>query len=82
MFEYWKKDLEKFILPLRKGVTCYEDIASWDKYKESSLPPSQNFFSKLKNKAILDGDYKHTPRVYQMHNMKDLGDNSEVINSQ
>ena len=38
---------------------CYEQIDSWDKYNESSLPPKEKFFSKRKIRAILDGDCKH-----------------------
>ena len=43
MTEYWKKDLEKFILSLRKGVMCYEYTDSWDKYSET-LPPKEASF--------------------------------------
>ena len=50
---------KRFILSLRKGVMCYEYIDSWGKYNEISLPPTKNFFSKLKNKGITDADYKH-----------------------
>ena len=78
MFEHWKNDLENFILALRKGVMSYEDFDSWDKYKETSLPPKLKLFSKLKNTAISDGDYKHTLRVYQIHNKKDLSEYKEV----
>ena len=31
IFEYWKKDLEKFMLLIRKGVISYEYIDPWHK---------------------------------------------------
>ena len=68
-----KKDLEKFILSLTKGVTSYTYIDSWDKYNETSLPANEKFFSLLKNRRIMDGDFKHAQRVYCTSNMKSLG---------
>ena len=47
---------EKIILLLRKGVMCYEYIASWGKCKEISLPLKEKFFSRLKSKVTSDGD--------------------------
>ena len=55
IFEYWKKDLEKLILSLTKGVMFYEYIDSWDKHNKT-LPPKEKLFSKLKNKGISDED--------------------------
>ena len=68
-----KKDLEKFIILLRKGVICYTYIDSWEKYNETSLPANEKFFSLLKNRRIMDGDFKHAQRVYRTSNMKSLG---------
>lgn len=48
MYEYWKKDFEKFIFLLRKGEMCYEYNASWDKCNGISLPLKEKLFSRLK----------------------------------
>ena len=64
MFECSKKDLEKFILSLTKGVMHYKYIDSWDKYNET-LPQKMKLFGMLKNKGITVGDYKHVQREYQ-----------------
>ena len=48
MFQNWKKDFEKFIFLLRKGVMCYEYIVSRDKCYEISLPMKEKFFNRLK----------------------------------
>ena len=42
-----KKILKKIFL-LKKGVMCYEYSGLKDKYNETSLPPKENFFGKLK----------------------------------
>lgn len=54
-----KKDLEQFILSLRKDAICCENSDLWDLYNETSLLPTEKYFSKLKNKGITDREYKH-----------------------
>ena len=41
MTGYWKKDIEKFILSLGKGVMCYEYFDLWDKFDET-LPTKRS----------------------------------------
>ena len=36
-------DINKFILLLRKGVYPYEDIDSWERFDETSLPDKKSF---------------------------------------
>ena len=62
-FEYSKKYLEKFILSLRKCVIYCKYIDSWDNYNETSLPPKEKFFRKLKIKGITDGDKEYTVHI-------------------
>ena len=61
--KYKKKDLEKSILSLRKGVMCYEYVDLWSKYNERSLPPKELLFSKLKNKGM------ETTNLHKNHGM-------------
>ena len=48
IFEYWKRDLEKFMLLIRKGVISYGYIDPWHKQNETSLTPKEKVFSKLR----------------------------------
>lgn len=45
-----KKDLEKFMLSLKKGVMCYQYNKSWKKCNKKSLPAEENLPSKLNNR--------------------------------
>ena len=53
----------KFILLLRKGVYPYEDINNWEKLDETTIPPKEDFCSKLNLEGISDADYAHTQKV-------------------
>ena len=50
---------EQFRLLLRKGVYPYEYMTSWDKFKETKLPPKEAFHSNLNMSDISEYDYKH-----------------------
>ena len=52
-------NLNKFVLLLRRGVYPDEYMASWNKFKEISLPNKENFYNNLKSKNICNSDYKH-----------------------
>ena len=54
---------EQFRLLLRKGVYPYEHMTSWDKFKETKLPPKEGFHSNLNMSDISEYDYKHAQRV-------------------
>ena len=48
IYQFFNNDLNKFILLLRKGVYPYEDMKSWKKFDEITLPPKEDFYSELK----------------------------------
>ena len=48
IYQFFNNDLNKFILLLRKGVYPYEDMNSWKKIDEITLPPKEDFYSELK----------------------------------
>ena len=50
--------LNKFGLKRRKGIFPYEWFDSVDKLYESTLPPKEAFYSKLKQSGITDKEYK------------------------
>ena len=43
MYEFCNKDINKFILLLRKGVHHYEYMDSWERFDETSLPDKEVF---------------------------------------
>ena len=48
-----------------RGIYPYEYISSWDKFKESQLPPIESFYSNLNMTATSEGDYQHTQRAWK-----------------
>ena len=49
----------QYELLTRKGVYPYEYMSSWDKFKESQLPSTEAFYSKLNMSKISEDDYQH-----------------------
>ena len=47
---------------------------SWKRFKEESLPDKENFYSELNKKHITDEDYTHAQKVWDIFNMKNLGE--------
>ena len=43
-YEFCNKDLNKFILLLRKGVYPYEYMDNWERFNETSLPSKESFY--------------------------------------
>ena len=58
-YEFCNRDLNKFIMLLRKGVYPYEYIDSWQRFDETSLPDKEAFYSNLDMEDITDVDYRH-----------------------
>lgn len=75
-----------FISLKQKGIYPYEYIDGFDRFDETSLPPKEYFFSRLKyevqdygclskkEKDSLDADYQHALKVWKMFGCKNLGD--------
>ena len=51
-YEFCNKDINRFILLLRKGIYPYEYIDSWERFDETSLPDKEDFYSSLNIKGI------------------------------
>ena len=66
-------DLNKFVLLLRKGVYPYEYMDSWERFNETSLPPKNDFYSKLTLEDITDNDHNHAQKVFKEY-CTDMGD--------
>ena len=55
-YELYNKDISKFILVLRKGISPYEYMDSWEKFDETSFPNKEAFYSSLNTENIADID--------------------------
>ena len=51
--------LEIGLLLVKKGIYQYEYMSSWDKFKETKLPPEESFYSKLNMSGVSSENYKH-----------------------
>ena len=73
-YEFCNKNLNKFILLLRKGVYSYEYIDNCKRFNETSLPNKDSFYSNLNMENIDDVDYKHGNNVFKRFKLKNLGE--------
>ena len=69
--EYTSKQYE---LLIKKGIYPYEDMSSWDKFKETKLPPKEAFCSKLNMVGVSSENYKHARSVWKEFGIKNLGE--------
>ena len=73
-YEFSNKNLNKFILLLRKGVYPYEYMDNWERFDETSLPNKESFYSNLNMQNIEDIDYRHGNNVFKRFKLKNLGE--------
>ena len=71
---------DKLSLLTRKGVYPYEYMDSFEKLKETQLPPKEAFYSKLNDEGISDEDYEHAQKVWETFEMKTLKDYHNLYN--
>ena len=57
---------------LRKAVSSYEYIDSWEKLEETSLPHEKNFYSKSNSEDISDYNYEHAKKVWDVFEIKNV----------
>ena len=72
IYQFCNGDLNKFVLLLRKCVYPYEYMDSQEKFNEIILPPKKYFFSNLNLEDISDKDYKHSQKVCDVFEIKNL----------
>ena len=58
-YKFCNRDINKFVLLLRKGVHPYEYIDSLGRFNEPTLPNKKAFYSQLNLQDITDKDYAH-----------------------
>ena len=73
-YEFCNKDLNKFVLLLRKGVYPYEYMDNWERFNEMSLPSKESFYSNLNTENIDDIDYRHGNNVFKIFKLENPGE--------
>ena len=53
----------------------------WERFKETSLPNKESFYSNLNMENIDDIDYRHGNNVFKLFNLKNLADVFENFRS-
>ena len=71
---------DKFNLLTRKGVYPYDYIDSFEKLKETKLPPKEKLYSRLDEEDISDEDYIHAQKVWEAFEIKSMEDYLELYN--
>ena len=77
-YNFCNKDINKIMLLLRKGVYPYEYIDDFDRFNEEKLPDKSAFYSSFNMEDISDIDYRHTERVFNKFNIKNLGEYHDI----
>ena len=73
-YRFCNKDINKFILLLRKDVYPYEHMDSWERFIETTLPNKKAFYSELNLEDITHTDYGHAQKVFEEFKLKNRGD--------
>ena len=47
---------------------------SWERFNETSLPDKESFYSNLNLESITDEDYEHDQKVWNVFEIKNLGE--------
>ena len=73
-YEFCDKDLNKFIMLLRKGVYPYKYMDGWDKFNEELIPSKESFYSSLTLENITEVDYIHAKNIFKTFKLNNLSD--------
>ena len=70
VYQFCNGNLKKFVLLLGKGLYPYEDMNSWKKFEEISLPDKKVLYSNLNLEDISDEDYAHVEKVWSVFEIR------------
>ena len=51
---------------------------SWERFDETLLPDKEDFYSELNLGNITDKDHKHAQKVWEVFEIKNIGDNNDL----
>ena len=74
VYQFCNGDLNKFVFLLRKDVYPDEYMDNWEKFNETALPPKKDFYGNLNLEDISDEDHKHAQKVWDVFEIKNLGE--------
>ena len=74
IFQFCNGDVNKFVLLLRKGVYLYEDMDSWGRSDETTIPAKESFYSELYLENTTDKDYARVKKVWDAFGIKNRGE--------
>ena len=66
MYQFCNGDLNNFFLLFGKGVYSYEDMDSWGKIDETTIPSKEAFYSKLNLENITDKYYECVQKIWEV----------------
>ena len=77
-FSYFKRrwchiPQEAFLMLLRKGVYPYTYMNSFDRFKETKLPPKSDYYNDLTQKDISQDEYDFAHTVFKTFKLENLG---------
>ena len=58
----------------QKGILPYEHMTDRNVFKETSLPPKEAFYSKLKMEGITDEEYEHAQQMWNWYGCQTMED--------
>ena len=61
-------------LLIRKGIYSYEYMDSWDRFKETKLPPKDSFYSALSMSGVSETDHAHARKVWREFGINNMGE--------
>ena len=62
IYRFCNKDIDKFMLLLRKDIHPYEYMDDWSRFDEEQLPGKSDFYSGLNMEEISGIDYRHAKK--------------------
>ena len=64
----------QYKLLIQKEIYPYKYMDDWDKFRETTLPPKEAFYSKLYMSGVSNEDYEHAHRVWDEFGINNLGE--------
>ena len=63
---------------IKKGIYPHNYTDSFERFEETKPPPKEVFYDILKNKHIIDEDYNHVNKVWDIFDIKNMGEQHDL----